>query len=171
MINVLAEDETYRKKFEFHIYGPSREKVIENIGGNFEKLIQAGDSVVIHGYVPQQNMEKIQREADYMLFIRPHRRSSDAGFPTKLGESMSVGTPVISNNTGDISMYLRNGENGFIMNSGNETDVRTVLEKIQNLPKQKYYEMRIRAREMAEKSFDYRVYQDAFKTIFSLEKM
>ena len=168
VINVLAEDEELRRKFEFHIYGPSRERVIENIGGSTKALDQAGDSVVIHGRVPQEEMEKIQREADFMLFIRPHRQSSDAGFPTKLGESMSVGTPVISNDTGDISLYLHNGVNGFLMRDGNEVEVRMTLMKILSLSNNEHKEMRRNARKTAEESFDYHCYQREIRTLFNM---
>lgn len=69
-------------------------------------------------------------EADFSIFVRPDRRSSHAGFPTKLAESLAAGTPVITNNTGDIGLYLKDGENGFLLKDGTQKSVKDVLDKL-----------------------------------------
>ena len=97
-------------------------------------------------------------EADFQLFIRPNRRSSNAGFPTKMGESMAVGTPVITNNTGDIELYLTDSENGYMLRGNGIEAVRTVLDQILKLCVEDYVEMRKRARITAEQVFDYHKY-------------
>ena len=165
IIECLSMNPHIREKIDFHIYGPNKKTVIDNIGQD-ELLERAGESVVIHGYVPQEKIKDIIADAHFQIFVRPKRRSSDAGFPTKLGESMTVGTPVITNETGDICDYLRDGINGFLLH-GNETqDVKFAMERIISLNPSDYYQLRINARKTAERWFDYRNYMNDIKTLF-----
>lgn len=158
VIAALAEDDELGSRIVFNVYGLNRDQVILNISGNADILDKAGASVVIHGRVAQTEIGEIVRDSDYLIFLRPNRRSSNAGFPTKLGESMAVGTPVISNDTGDIGLYLKDGVNGFIVeDSGTET-VKNVLRRLLTQPKDAYTAMRIAARKTAEESFEYRRY-------------
>jgi glycosyltransferase involved in cell wall biosynthesis len=41
--------------------------------------------------------------------------SSQEGFPMAIAEAFSLGIPVISTDTGDISRFLKNNENGFLL--------------------------------------------------------
>lgn len=157
-IKILAENLDFQNKIQFHIYGPNRQKVLANIGGDEQLLYKAGDSVVIHGRVPQKEIHEIMMKADFQLFIRPLRRSSDAGFPTKLGESMTAGTPVITNNTGDIGLYLKDGYNGYLLKDNSPSSVLEAFEKIVSLTKKEREAMRRHARQTAEENFDFRNY-------------
>lgn len=154
----LVNNEALRKNVVFNIYGPSYAQVIKNIK-NEEILKQCGESVVIHGRVAQSEIENILKKADFLLFLRPLRRSSQAGFPTKLGESFAVGTPVIANDTGDIGKYITDGVNGFIACDTSAITIEKTLLKALDY-KEKYSEMRKNARTTAENSFDFRVYEN-----------
>ena len=154
VMEVLNESK-YLNKFIFNIYGASKDEVINNIGD--ETLINK--NININGYVEQNRIEDILLKSDYQIFIRPNRRSSNAGFPTKLAESMAVGTPVITNNTGDISLYLKDEYNGYICNGNSKEDVMKVFDKILN----NQSNLRIAARKTAEESFDYRLYKELVK--------
>lgn len=170
VFEALRENSLFRDKFEFHIYGPDKERVIANIDNDEELYRMVKDNVFIHGKVPQEKIGEILRNADYQMFIRPLRRSSNAGFPTKLAESMAVGTPVITNLTGDIGLYLEDGANGFLANGVSSSSIKDVFEKILRTDDKKYSEMRKEARRTAEKCFDFRCYCDEIKTILGLEK-
>lgn len=167
IIEALALNEKYRKRITFDVYGPSREQIITNIGGSSDLLEKAGESVVIHGRIPQEKIPEVYAYSDYLIFVRPQRRSSDAGFPTKFAESMAVGTPVITNSTGDVGLYLMDGENGYLLTDNTTEAVCECFEKIVNLDKDEYILMRNSARKTAEESFDYRVYIDEVSGFFS----
>lgn len=167
IIRVLATHKDIRDKIIFHIYGPSKEIVSKNIK-NKDILKKVEECVKIHGRVPQTQIPEIMKNADFVFFMRPYRKSSQAGFPTKLGESMAVGTPIITNNTGDISMYLNTGENGFIIPSLVENDLYQTLKKICSLSNCEMVAIRKNARKTAEKYFDYRVYQEKIKLLFEI---
>ena len=160
VFRVLAENEYIRRNTEFHIYGPDKKSVLENIENDSSLLERAGEAVMVHGKVPQQEIEGIVRSADYMLFLRPKRRSSDAGFPTKLGESFAVGTPVITNDTGDIALYVQNEVNGFIVDLNEQSSLEMALLQAIDMKEKEYSIMRQNARRTAEEAFDFRSYKD-----------
>lgn len=165
-IKALAENEKLQEKIEFHIYGPTYDAVLKNIGNNEELLKMAGESVFIHGQIPQNEVQEVLTKADYLLFLRPDRCSSHAGFPTKLGESFSVGTPVIANDTGDLSLYINSGNNGFLLNTYDDNEIKSVFEKIITLNEKEYCNLRSNARKTAEESFDYRKYVEEVNLLF-----
>lgn len=165
MIEILAQDAAYRERIEFHIYGASKNAVLSNIDGEKHLLDRAGASVVIHGKIPQTEIQNVLLDADFQFFLRPDRRSSHAGFPTKLGESMCVGTPVIANQTGDICLYLKNGLNGYLVQDVNVRGVQEVLDRILQLTDEQRTAMRLHVRQTAENAFDYRKYIDTVKTL------
>lgn len=170
MIRLLAEKKDIAAQMEFHIYGPTYSEVLRNIGGEEGILKRAENAVFIHGNIPQDKVDEVLRSTDFILFLRPDRRSSHAGFPTKLGESFAVGTPVISNDTGDIGLYVKNGVNGFLVDLSDESLERTVR-NILNMGNEEREAMRWAARETAERNFDYRVYSETMKRFLeSFEK-
>lgn len=156
----------YRKKMEFHIYGPDENVVKYNLGKYSSIINEVNDCIFIHGRVPQLQMPEIMKNADYLLFLRPNRLSSNAGFPTKFGESMAVGTPVISNDTGDIGLYLKNKENGFLLTDYSVESVCDAFDKLLELSENEYVTIRKNARNTAETYFDYRAYLKEIDTLF-----
>lgn len=169
ILQLLAANQKIRNRIQFHIYGADAQQVLKNRGVREKWLRAAGDSVVIHGKIPQSAVQGVLMNADYQLFIRPNRRSSHAGFPTKLAESMAVGTPVIANKTGDIALYLCDGENGFIVAGTKTADVEKALLRVIEQKAEDAAMMRRAARKTAEACFDYRAYRPQIKWLFQEE--
>ena len=164
IISAFSQDEELQRRVAFHIYGPDRKTIIKNIGE--ERLLEkTRNCVFIHGRVAQEKMPGIMLNADYLIFIRPDRRSSNAGFPTKFGESMSAATPVITNDTGDIGLYLKDGVNGFLLEEGTDVCVKETLKRIAALSPEEAKEMRMNARKTAEQHFDFRAYTEDIQSL------
>ena len=157
IIPVLEALNDYKDKIELHIYGSSMNSLRKHVQ-NDKLLDNLSDSLYVHGVIKQEEVEKVLLNSHYQIFIRPKRRSSDAGFPTKLCESMSVGTPCITNDTGDISLILKDGYNGFLVKGNDTNAVKEVFERIVNLDEKSYHKMRMMARKDALSFFDYRNY-------------
>lgn len=157
IVPVLEALSEYNDRIELHIYGSSMNGLRKHV--NNDVLIDSlNGSLFVHGVIKQEEVEKVLLNSNYQIFIRPKRRSSDAGFPTKLCESMSVGTPCITNDTGDISLVLRDGKNGFLVD-GNDTEaLKRVFERIVNFDSDSYRQMRMMARMDAQSFFEYRNY-------------
>ena len=144
----------HKDKMVLHIYGGNSIDFKECL--NDEKLYdKAKDCVIIHGRIPQELIYDEYQKADFSIIFRPKRRSSNAGFPTKMAESLACGTPVIANDTGDIGKYIINGQNGFIVDYNKES-IDNLLQNISNNYDCK--RLRLNARKTAEQYFDYRIY-------------
>lgn len=144
----------------FDIYGPNEPEVLKNINRDNELWNSIRLCINVHGPIPQDKVQDVLRNSDFSIFTRPLRRSSNAGFPTKLAESMAVGTPVITNDTGDIGLYLKDGVNGYLLSSLSTQELVRVFKRILDLDTNALYQMRKNARKIAEDYFDYRVYRD-----------
>lgn len=136
------------------IYGINKEEVLENIDNQNELLT---NNVIVHGKVSYEELKKAFLNSNYSIFIKPERKSSNAQFPTKLAESMSFATPVITNKTGDIDLYIKNGENGFIVDINN---ISKTFNDILKLNDEEYNKIRVETRKTALNNFDYRLYKD-----------
>lgn len=136
------------------IYGINKEEVLKNIDNQRELLT---NNIIIHGKVSYEELKKAFLNSNYSIFIKPERKSSNAQFPTKLAESMSFATPVITNKTGDIDLYIKNGENGFIVDINN---ISKTFNDILKLNDEEYNKIRVETRKTALNNFDYRLYKD-----------
>lgn len=96
--------------------------------------------------------------SDFSILQRDINRVSTAGFPTKIVESLTVGTPVICNLTSDLDKYIHDGEEGILCKGASVKDLITALEKALKLKVTERKRMRLSARRRAEISFDYRNY-------------
>jgi glycosyltransferase involved in cell wall biosynthesis len=59
-----------------------------------------------------KNEDLIEADSSKMILVMA---SSQEGFPMAIAEALSLGVPVISTETGDISRILRSHENGFLL--------------------------------------------------------
>lgn len=119
-------------------------------------------NVSFKGRLSHKEAVKAVCDADFQMLIRNHNRKNDAGFPTKLAESMACRTPVISTVFSNITDYVSDGVNAFIVD-----DTRTlhdVFEKISGLNKEEIVAMKQHCMDM--RDFDYRQYKSEFEKIF-----
>lgn len=140
--------------------GFKKEKLLLNVVGitkdEFKAMyLLSGDYENVHffGRVDHHDALRMVAESDYALIIRPESRLTRAGFPTKFVEAISCGTPVISNKNSNVSDYLQDGVNGFLVDN---CGLREVLEYITNTSAQLSVDRTI---------FDYRRYVEQM-TIF-----
>lgn len=146
------------RKIVVNLLGPSEGDAKKALGvGVYNRALEAGVLRILPR-VPQEVMFDYWRWADYGTFIRPNRRSSEAGFPTKLGEGMSAGTPFITNRTGDIPKYVSSGRNGFLLKNNSEESCINLLEQLLTMGNDDHSILRKAARIDAECYFDYRRY-------------
>lgn len=158
----IASDEELLGACRLTVVGPSREEVFfrEDEVGSFSRLEAAG-ALQVKGRLSQEQVEREYRAADFGCFARPRRRSSDAGFSTKLGEGMAVGTPFIVNDTGDIADYVSDGVSGFVLQDIESGRIQAVLRDTLRSAAKQRFAMRAAARSVAEQSFDWRSYTGA----------
>lgn len=102
-------------KFKLHILGCTKEQIVAS-GIPVEHIEKLGNDIEIHGRVPHDEVLELLKSVDFTLLMRsPVQRYAKAGFPTKIPESLSRSTPMITNLTSDIGNYLTDGYNALIV--------------------------------------------------------
>jgi glycosyltransferase involved in cell wall biosynthesis len=106
--------------FVFNIYGFTKNEYLQAIPNQRLFIDQLGESVIFHGVKANNDVVKSIKNSDFTILIRDVNRDTLAGFPTKVSESISCGTPVITTNTSDLSNYIKENIYGFILDDDEE---------------------------------------------------
>jgi glycosyltransferase involved in cell wall biosynthesis len=116
--------------FIFNIYGLTKQQYISVLKKHTEIVEDLGDKLKFHGHIV--NSEAIVRisDADFLILFRDVNRMTKSGFPTKVVESITCGTPVIVNDTSDLKKYIKEGINGFVIDILDREKMVTELRKI-----------------------------------------
>lgn len=152
------------ERTQMDIYGQSILQVKKHLRKDAD-LLDIHPNIIIHGRVPQQEAQEACLNSDFSVFFRLNRRSANAGFPTKLGECMTFGTPAICNDTGDISLVVKNRKNGYLLKTKSVDEIADVLRHILSLSIAEREEMRRQAHKSAEEFFDYRNYKGEIQKV------
>lgn len=118
------------------------------------------------GLLNHEESIDLVRKADFTLLLRRDARYSRAGFPTKFVESLAVGTPVIANLTSDLHRYLLDNQTGLICQGPKPENLEISLLRALSLSQDQHEMMRVRCREMALKTFDYRAFVVPLRQLF-----
>ena len=145
------------ERYIFDIYGVDYEQLLRHLGREAYLMDRLDKIVNVNGKIDQEDILKKYQESDFGIFIRPNRRSSHAGFPTKLAECMLAGTPMICNDTGDIGKYL-NKDNGYLLNTDSPEELKDTLLVVADMSSEDRLRMRRKAREDGVSYFDYKNY-------------
>lgn len=118
-------------EFYFDIFGVERGDYLDFLPQHAPLLQRLGGSVRFHGRQPRKVLLEAQRNSDFSIFLRLAMRTTLAGFPTKFSESISFGTPVLTNPLENVVPYMRDGENCELIDyadfAGSVERIRTVL--------------------------------------------
>lgn len=148
-----------KKQLALHIYGVDYTQLrrLTNSGSDLEAL---SDVVHVHGRMPRYAVLKALQDSDFMVLLRPELRYANAGFSSKVPESLAVGTPVMLNYTSDLPMYIRDGHEGIIVSDCSAEAFATSIQHALSLSRDELNLMRLEARTCAEGNFDYRNYTE-----------
>lgn len=145
-------------KIEFTIVGLTLSQYLENFGAknNITKKI------IFKGRIPHVDALKLIANSDFQIFLRDNNLNNKAGFPTKLVESISCGTPVITNKTSNISDFIIEGINGYLLET-NSVDIN--VEKLYECLMQEEDTRLMKENCLNSKHFNYKNYINDFKEI------
>lgn len=156
-LSLLSEKERARIRLDF--YGPSEKQLYSGLEDSIPDEYK--ENIICHGKIPYAEVKKKISEADFTVLLRPNKRYANAGFPTKVGESMACGTPVIANLTSDLSKYVIDGKTGIVCRDETPEACADAFRRALALTKEECEIMRACAFDMAKNAFDYRNYEEA----------
>jgi len=85
------------------------------------------NNAVFTGRVERSVIPPLLNNASALVLARPESKQAEGGFPTKLGEYLATGKPVIVTDVGEIGKFLKDGYNAFLAKPG---DVKSFTNKI-----------------------------------------
>ncbi len=145
--------------YELRLIGVTKQQLLNQCGANVEDVKKINDNICCMGRISRTCVLEQLAQADFTVLMRSdEHRYAKAGFPTKFVESLATATPVITNATSDIRDYLIDGENGFLVSSCSSEALAISIRKALNLSLSKRKSMQSKARNTAEKYFDYTKY-------------
>ena len=96
---------------------PSKEESFAN--KELVESLNLSERVVFTGVIPSTEMPQLLTDAEILALDRPDNIQAKYGFPTKLGEYLLTGNPVVLTKVGDIPLFLKDGVSALIADPDN----------------------------------------------------
>lgn len=88
------------------------------------------NKLLFTGFISADQLSWAYQNAIALLCCRTNTPFSNFGFPTKLAEYLSSGKPVITNEVGDMRLYLKDGKNAFFARPEDSGSIAGQMTKI-----------------------------------------
>jgi glycosyltransferase involved in cell wall biosynthesis len=102
---------------------------VHQLTHKYVKDMYLENRVVFLGFIERDFISEILMNAKALCLSRPKNFQAEGGFPTKLGEYLATGRPVVITEVGEITEYLTDGISAFI---AKPDDVRAYADKLKS---------------------------------------
>ena len=99
---------------DLHLYGNPNTKDY-NYLLTVIKNFHLHNRVFIKGRIESNTVPSVLAGAKILVASQPDTKRAEGGFPTKLGEYFMSGVPTILTDVGEITIYVKDSENGYIV--------------------------------------------------------
>lgn len=110
-------------RIRLKIIGPMQDECVRR---TLEQILdsagEAGKRVDFTGKVRTEEMPQLLKDAEILALARPANRQAAYGFPTKLGEYLLTGNPVVVTRVGELDAFLKDKESAVFAEPGNAED-------------------------------------------------
>lgn len=146
----------YIKEIDLLFTGNLKSSIDKLIIEETIKELDLQDNIKFLGYISDLEVLKYQRNALLGLINKPENLQNNFCFPTKLGEYLAIGKPVLATNVGEYMNYLINGFNSIILKDNSpECLGENIIEVLKN--KEYYENIGINGKITADLNFNYKV--------------
>jgi glycosyltransferase involved in cell wall biosynthesis len=141
---------------KFYIIGSAKSSLdYENLQKQVKEL-NLEERIKFTGQLQRDAVPEYICHAVLLILTRPNNVRAQGGFPTKLGEYLATGNPVVVTSVGDIPKYLIDGENAFVSNSADPTEFSLKMDQALSNPEVSKA-IGVRGRDLAYGIFNYKV--------------
>ena len=109
-------------EYKLYIIGSTPSKKQQFVNYELVKELGIEDRVEFTGAIPSTQMPQMLKNAEILALDRPDNLQAKYGFPTKLGEYLLSGNPVVVTKVGDIPLFLKDGESALLADPSNAQD-------------------------------------------------
>ncbi len=122
----------------------------------YTQALGVDDKVVFTGTVAREALPPYLNNATILALARPSSKQASAGFPTKLGEYLATGRPVVVTRTGEIELFLQDNVSVYF---ASPDDVTAFADRLRYtiLHLTEADQVGQKGLEIAQNHFDYRV--------------
>ena len=99
------------------------ERFIKELINSFD----LNDFIILTGLIPATEMPQRLKDATLLALTRTVNLQTMNGFPTKLAEYLLTENPVVVTKTGDIPLFLKDGESALLAEPGNIKEIASKL--------------------------------------------
>ncbi|ULT56204.1 glycosyltransferase [Neobacillus drentensis] len=144
-----------KERVELHLCGIKEEKIKSLLSSlEYDSL---KDILIIHKWMHYEELVELYQSMHFLILAREENQMTLANFPSKVPEVMCYGVIPIVSRVGDYTKYYLEDNVNSLIFDGCKIDL--CLEKIRKALTMKHEEilnLSLKARECAEKKFDYR---------------
>ena len=115
LLNAFALFHKHHSDYKLYIIGRFESLDIKKELEAQTDSLSITERVVFTGQVSPNEMPCLLSNAEALVLARPDNLQSKYGFPTKLGEYLATGNPVIVTNVGEIGIFIENKRNGILV--------------------------------------------------------
>lgn len=108
--------------YQLRIVGRGETERIYEQTVKLSKDLGLEDKVLFTGLVPYTEMPKMLMESEILALARPDNEQAKYGFPTKLGEYLCTGNPVVVTRVGELPNYIEDRKSCIFAEAGNAGD-------------------------------------------------
>ena len=130
--NIIESFNLIKNKYpalQLHLYGAPNTNDLHIINQIITKHDLYG-RVILKGIISNKKVNLVLKESKLLVSSQPDTKRAQGGFPTKLGEYMATGVPMLVTNVGEISKYVTHGVNGWLSEPCNLIDYSLKMEYI-----------------------------------------
>jgi len=117
------------------------------------------------GEVSRNTIPALLQHAELLVLPRPDSKQAQGGFPTKLGEYLASGKPVVATRVGELPRYLEDGESVFFCQPGSTDSLTDALNRALSSPSL-MRQVGLNGREVAKKHFNKNIQSKLLKEFF-----
>jgi glycosyltransferase involved in cell wall biosynthesis len=118
LIEAFAIIATKYPQYRLVLGGPEYGSELEKIKSLASEL-GIKERMIILEYLPREEIIEYIANSEVLVMVRENDLKAHASFPSKLTEYLATGRPVISVNVGEISRFITNGVNAYLVEPGN----------------------------------------------------
>ncbi|WP_460218940.1 glycosyltransferase [Psychroserpens sp. MEBiC05023] len=129
-----------------------QELLIENIASN----LGIKDNIKYYGNLNATELSTFLNQQDLLVIPRGYTLQNNYGFSTKLSDYLDHGKPILVTDVSDNKLFIKDGENGFIVPTDDNAKMFEKLKYIINHYDSFLIDIQTKANETSKKSFYYK---------------
>lgn len=127
LIKSFALFNQYHPEFKLYLFGIIDNEIVKEELIREAEELGVSSNVVFTGQIDSKEIPQKLMDATILAMARPESKQAQYGFPTKLGEYLATGNPVVLTSVGEIPLFLKDGVNAFVVKPG---DYHAFAEKL-----------------------------------------